>query len=189
MRHFRTIFALLLVAYGCFELAFANPPTPSGTPRASEETAKGKPVDQNVEIPSTDEARRQARLLHETIHATLQIVHLRYFHGDEGLPLPAATLKSVFRELEQRQQVQVRWLAVNTPAMHLDHEPKDDFERNAAKSLGAGKTEYESMENGVYRFAGAITLGSECLSCHMSKRSSNQDRVGGLLISMRAMQH
>jgi hypothetical protein len=82
----------------------------------------------------------------------------------------------------------MRWLAVNTPAMHLDHEPKDAFERKAVEVLASGKGVFEATENGIYGFAGSITLSSECLSCHLSKRTSNDEKVGGLLIRMRSQQ-
>ncbi|MEJ7595180.1 MAG: hypothetical protein WKF77_26955, partial [Planctomycetaceae bacterium] len=41
---------------------------------------------------ATLQARRQAEILHTSIHATLQVVHDRYYREDEGLPIPAAVL-------------------------------------------------------------------------------------------------
>jgi len=56
-----------------------------------------------VERPTVKEARRQAEIVHGTIHPTLQIVHQRYYREDEGLRIPAATLKDVFAVLEKEQ--------------------------------------------------------------------------------------
>lgn len=42
---------------------------------------------------SIDVARHQAELLHDTIHATLRTVHHDFYREDEGLPIPAASLK------------------------------------------------------------------------------------------------
>src|SRR4051794_9075426 len=64
--------------------------------------------------PSADEARERAKLLHDTIHDTLQIVHSRYYREDEGLPIPAAALKLVFQRLAGHTDVELHWLAVDT---------------------------------------------------------------------------
>jgi hypothetical protein len=135
-------------------------------------------------LPTVDEARGRAALLHETIHATLQFVHAQYYREDEGLLLPAATLKSVFRELAERRKVELRWLVVEGRAMNIDHNPRDEFEKQAVKALGSGKDEFELAEDGVYRYAAPITLGSECLKCHLPNRTSNASRAAGLVISM-----
>jgi type III secretory pathway component EscV len=133
---------------------------------------------------SVDEARRQAELLHESMHATLQIVHQQYFREDEGIVIPAITLKRVFRELARRQQVELRWLAVNAQAMNVDHEPRDAFEKQAATAIAAGADHFEAVEGSVYRRVGAITLESECLKCHLPTRTSVAERAAGLLISV-----
>ena len=54
------------------------------------------------------EARRQAQLLHETLHETLQIVHHRYYREDEGMLLPAAIMKTVFKELGESRNIKLR---------------------------------------------------------------------------------
>ena len=133
---------------------------------------------------SVDEARGRARLLHEAMHATLHIVHREYYREDEALKIPAATMKRVFKELANRQQVELRWLAVNAQAMNADHKPRDAFEQQAVKVLASGKNEYEQIDDGVYRLASTITLSSDCLKCHAPHRNSNQDRAAALIISM-----
>ncbi len=144
-------------------------------------TAEDPPA---VPRPSITEARARAKLLHEAFHATLHIVHQRYYREDEGLIIPAKTLEAVFRELERSCQVKVRWLAVNAQPMNVNHEAKDDFERAAVKALTEGKQEYESVEKANYRHVGAITLTAECLKCHVPHRTSLEDRMAGLSISM-----
>ena len=135
-------------------------------------------------LPTVNEARERARLLHETIHDTLQVVHAQYYREDEGLALPAATLKRVFQELAERRKVEIRWLVVNARAMNVDHNPRDEFEKQAVKALGEGEDEVDIAKAGVYRYAGLITLGSECLKCHLPNRTSNKSRTAGLVISM-----
>jgi hypothetical protein len=134
--------------------------------------------------PTAAEARGRAELSHEIFHGVLQVVHHQYYREDEGLAIPAATLKKVFHELANRKQVEVRWLAVNAAPMNLDHLPQNDFERKAVAALAAGNDFYERIDQDVYRRVAAITLSSECLKCHAPNRSSTKDRVAGLLISM-----
>lgn len=137
-----------------------------------------------VAPPTVNEARERAKLLHETIHSTLHVVHHHYYREDEELTIPGVALKRVFRELAESRSVTLRWLAVDAQAMNVEHNPKDDFEKKAAQALASGRSEYESADDGVYRFVGAITLGSECLKCHLPNRKSTADRVAGLVISM-----
>jgi hypothetical protein len=134
--------------------------------------------------PSIEEARERAKLLHGTIHDTLQIVHSRYHREDEGLPIPAATLKLVFQRMAERNGVELRWLAVDARAMNTDHKPRDGFEKDAVKALISGEDEYEQASDGVYRRVSAVTLHSECLKCHMPSRTSNKSRMAGLLIAL-----
>ena len=133
---------------------------------------------------TVDEARGRAELLHETFHATLQFVHSEYYRPNERLPLPATTLQRVFDELADSHQVKLRWLAVSARAMNVEHEPQDEFEKQSVATLKTGKTEWESVEQGVYRRAAAITLSSECLKCHLPGRTSTQDRAAALVISI-----
>jgi hypothetical protein len=142
------------------------------------------PTDDASQLPTAPEARARARLLHETIHATLQVVHHEYYREDESLKLPAATMQQVFREVKERQQVQLRWLAVNAQAMNADHKPRDAFEKEAAEVLSSGKREHEQIANGVYRLASTITLTSDCLKCHAPNRTSNKDKAAALVITM-----
>lgn len=140
--------------------------------------------DKADKAPSADEARTRARLLHETIHATLHYVHHEYYREDEGLTIPAATMSRVFREVAERQKVQLRWLAVDGEAMNADHKPRDEFERQAAAAIAAGKQEFERIDKDVYRLAAPITLTSDCLKCHIPNRKSSEDRSAGLVVSI-----
>jgi hypothetical protein len=141
-------------------------------------------ADEAAPPPSVAEARQRARLLHGALHDTLQVVHARYFREDEGLVIPAASLKDVFDEIEERDGIKLRWLVVDGKAMNIDHEPKDEFEKQAARALAAGDPDHEAVSEGTYRFAGPITLKAECLKCHLPSRSSNKSRTAGLLISI-----
>ena len=130
------------------------------------------------------EARARARLLHETIHGSLQVMHRDFFDEDESLFIPSASLEDVFSELSKSYDVDARWLIVDTDVVNVDHQPKDEFEKKAAKELARGKPYFESTEKDRYRYAGPIRLASQCLKCHVKSRTKTDDRTAGLLISM-----
>lgn len=134
--------------------------------------------------PSLDEARLQAEVLHDAMHATLQTVHDRYYREDEGLPIPAATMNEVFAELARQRNITLRWLAVEGQAMNSDHKPQTDFEHQAVEALKRGKPHLERIADGVYHRAGPITLSNHCLKCHVPNRKSTDDRNAGLIISI-----
>ena len=133
---------------------------------------------------TVNEARRQAEILHSTLHSSLRVIHDRYYTEDEGLPIPAAILGEVFKDVEAEQKVKLRWLAVEGLAMNSDHRPADEFERQAADKLKSGERSHENTADGIYRRAAPITLSSHCLKCHMPDRKSTRDRVAGLIISI-----
>lgn len=139
--------------------------------------------------PSLKEARRQAEILHTALHSTLQAVHHSYYRNDQGLLLPAAVLKDVFADLESEQRVKLRWLAVEGKAMNSDHEPQDQFEKDAVQALKSGKREFERIEGGIYRRVGSITLTNHCLKCHLPNRKSLEDRTAGLIIAIPLIQN
>ena len=180
-----TILLLFAATFGVFLATIGSDAAPPDRSHNSAEEDKRAPED-GIQSPATvQEARARARLMHETIHVTLQIVHHQYFRDDEGLHIPARTMKSVFKELDRSCDVKLRWLVVDAMAMNVDHKAKDEFERNAVKALASGKDELEVFENGLYRHVGSITLSSECLGCHLPSRTSTEDRAAGLVISMR----
>ncbi|MGB7327037.1 MAG: DUF3365 domain-containing protein [Rubripirellula sp.] len=133
---------------------------------------------------SADEARDRAKLLHEIFRGTLQVVHRDLFDEDNGFAIPSRSLEDVFSELSLSYQVDVKWLIVNTDVLNIDHVAETDFEKQAVKFLAKGQTAFEQVTENRFQYAGAITLQSQCLKCHVKRRSSNENRTAGLLISM-----
>lgn len=169
------------IACGLFAVtSFAEPPKTS-----TDEAAPSQ--DETADEPLTvEEARRQSRLLERTYVTTLRMMHRRYFDEDERHPIPARTLEEVFKEVDAGTQRTTGWLAVNTPAMNVDHEPEPGFETDAVEALSDGKEAFERVENGVYRRAGAVPLAGGCLKCHVSaltKRVSTP-RIAAFIVSM-----
>lgn len=171
--------AVAFVALATHELGATPPERPMAT--ADSTQAVGTKVAPAVTV---DEARERAELLHETLHAALQVVHHEYYREDEGLAIPALTLKKVFRELATRKNVRLRWLVVDAAAMNTDHLPQNEFERQAVAALASGKDSFERVDAGNYLHAARITLGSECLKCHLPNRKSSENRSAGLVIGI-----
>ncbi|EMI56353.1 c-type heme family protein [Rhodopirellula sallentina] len=162
----------------CFACSFALYPLRADEP-AKEPARETFPSPTNA-----TEARARARLLHETIHGTLQVVHRDFFDEDNSHDIPSASLEDVFAELATTYNVRLKWLIVETDVINVDHQPEDEFERAAVRALKSGKPSHEAIEESRYRFAGPIRLASQCLKCHVKHRTSTEDRTAGLSISM-----
>ena len=142
-------------------------------------------ADPKIAPASVAVARDRAQLLHEVYTSTLEVMHARYFHGERAT-VPARALEDVFADMDRKSQVQARWIAVNTKAMSLNHEPKNEFEKRAAAELAKGQEEFVQIENGVYRRAAPIALHADCVSCHTAffTQPPKTPRFAGLIISM-----
>ena len=130
-------------------------------------------------------AREQAKLLQEVYTTTLEVMHQHYFRRD-GSVLPARALEDVFAGMAKLSGSNANWIAVNTKAMNIDHEPTTSFEKKAAAELGAGKEVYEVVTERMYRRATAIPLHANCVGCHTKMFSDppKTPRFAGLVISI-----
>lgn len=130
-------------------------------------------------------AKDRAKVLHGVYAATLETMHQHYFRRERAV-LPARALEDVFAEIDRQSDIKTKWIAVNTPAMSINHEPETAFEKKAAEEIAAGKAEYARVEDGYYRRAGAIPLGAGCVSCHTKFFTAppKTPRFAGLVISI-----
>ena len=133
---------------------------------------------------TADEARIRARILHEAFHGALQVMHRDFFREDQKLKLPSKSLEDVFSEMAKAHQIELRWVAVNANAMSINHEPQNDFEREAVAALSSGEEEFERITEETFQYAGSIRLSASCLKCHVHSRTSNDDRKAGLVITI-----
>lgn len=130
-------------------------------------------------------ARDRARLLHEVYTSTLDAMHHHFFRRERAV-LPARAMDDVFADVDRRTGVRTRWIAVNTPAMSIDHEPGSAFEKKASAALAAGRAELEATEPGLYYRATPVPLGAGCVGCH-TKFGSPADktpRLAGLVVTV-----
>ena len=162
-------------------LSLASPVVATGE---TKKAIAGQPEDGTLPV-TVAEARAQAKLMHNVYAATLDAMHHHFFRRDRSV-LPARAMEDVFAEMERQSNIKAGWIAVNTKAMSIHHEPKSDFEKQAARAIAAGKGEFELVENGVYHRAGAIPLGSGCVSCHTGffAKGPQSQRFAGLVISV-----
>lgn len=130
------------------------------------------------------EARARAQMLHEMARGALQVMHRDFFDEENSHSIPSASLEDVFQEMHKSYEVKMKWLTVNTDVVNIDHQAETQFEKDAVKTLAAGKSFAELVTADRYEFAGPIRLGSQCLKCHVKRRTSNEDRTAGLIISM-----
>ncbi|MFO0978314.1 MAG: DUF3365 domain-containing protein [Planctomycetaceae bacterium] len=146
--------------------------------------APGPPSSSKDVTLTVDEARRQAKTLHTTIHSTLRVMHDRYYREDEGLPVPAAAIGEILHDVETEEGVILRWLVVEGQAMNTDNVARNDFEKEAVAALKSGKPFHEESTTTQYRRAAPITLSNHCLKCHMPDRKSTNDRRAGLVVTI-----
>lgn len=156
-----------------------SPPAESGS------EANNAKKDLDAYRVSVDVARDRAKSLHASYAATLEAMHKYYFRSDHAV-LPARAMEDVFAQVAKESMVKARWISVNTKAMSVQHEPKTEFEKKAVEALSDGKPEFELVENGYYRRAGAIPLGTGCVHCHtkLFGGTPNSPRFAGLVINI-----
>ncbi len=147
---------------------------------AGQATTKSEP-----ERVSVAEARSQAQLKHRIYVATLDAMHHHYFHANKAV-LPARAMEDVFADVARATSSKARWIAVNTQAMSVDHEPATEFEKQAAAELAKGSAEHTIVEGGYFRRAGSVPLSGGCIGCHTgnSATAAAVPRYAGLVISI-----
>ena len=65
-------------------------------------------------------ARERAKLLHDVYSTTLDVMHRHYFRPERAV-LPARAMEDVFEDMAMLSKDKVRWIAVNTPPMSIQH--------------------------------------------------------------------
>lgn len=138
--------------------------------------------DESKSAASEEEALARAELLHETIRGSLLVIHRDFFDDESPRVLPSQSLDDVFSEIEEQFQIEVRWLTGDGDEMNVDHRPETPFEIAAIEALADGETSFTQTSDGAVHFVGRIPLASQCLKCHVARRTSLEDRFSGLLI-------
>jgi hypothetical protein len=170
----------------CFAVGLSadSPVGATSEPKEKKKAVAAQPDDSEKRV-TVAEARERAKLMHNIYAATLDVMHHHFFRRDRSV-LPARAMEDVFAEMDKQSNIKAGWISVNTKAMSIHHEPKNDFEKQAAKAIAAGKGEFELVEKGYYHRAGAIPLGAGCVSCHTGffAKTPQTQRFAGLVISV-----
>ena len=164
--------------------AIGEPLSVGGDDYAESQSASMQTEASNGESRAISIARDRAQTTQQIHSATLTMLHKRYFHLDRA-PLPARAMQDVFDEIENQSEIKAHWIAANLKPMSIDHTPKTDFEKKAAKAIAAGATELEEVTDGKYHRAVAIPIRGGCLSCHESvHQRSTRKKFAALIVSM-----
>jgi hypothetical protein len=173
----------LLRPYAAIGIAIAVAGAIVLSARARAEPDSGQDVDDSFRV-SVAVAQDRAKTMHEVYAATLETLHHHYFHGDRAR-VPAKAMEDVFAELRRQTRMEARWISVSLQPMSINHEPKSDFEKQAAKEIAAGKAAFDAVEGGYYRRAGAISLSGGCVACHGGLfQGEGKRQFAGLVISI-----
>lgn len=177
--------SLSVAAAATFVVALAVSGEPSGEAEPKSDSGEASKAPAEVVRVPVAVARERVELMHRIYAATLEVLHHRYFH-DSRATVPARAMEDIFAEMARQSQAEANWISVNTRAMSLSHEPKTEFEKAAAKEIADGKEEFERVEDGYYRHAGAIPLASGCVNCHAGffKAPPKSPRFAALIISV-----
>lgn len=162
-------FTMAVVALVGWHFAFtAEPAAPPEIPRVALATA-----------------RDRAELMHTVHLESLAAMHHRYFHGERAI-VPARVMEDVFAGLEKQTHMKAHWISASLSPMSVNHEPKTDFEKRAARQLAKGVAFVETIEDGYYRRAGSVSLSGGCVSCHagLFASTSTTPKFAGLVISI-----
>ncbi len=179
---------ILLVAVSLAALSLARAADPSADDSKGPQAATGNIVPVSAEpraSVSVAVARDRAQTMYQIYSSTLDVLHDHYFHANRAV-LPARAMEDIFSDGEAQSGVKTRWIAVNAKAMSVDHEPSNEFEKEASRQIAAGEKSLEQIDGKTYRFAGSIPLHENCVQCHMGTFTapSKKPRFAGLVISI-----
>ncbi len=144
-----------------------------------------EPRARSGESPAVVAARGRAALTHIIYATTMEMLHRQYFRRGQAV-LPARAMEDVFADGAEQTKVEGNWIAVNTKAMSLHHEPKTDFEKRAAAAIAAGQERFEIVDKDFLRIARPIPLGEGCVNCHtgMFRSPPSSPRLAGLIVTV-----
>ncbi|HQX52203.1 MAG TPA: DUF3365 domain-containing protein [Planctomycetaceae bacterium] len=168
-------------------------PAADSKPAADSEDASAATTDVQPPNPKEDDvprvpiavARDRAKVMQGIYLSTLHVMHDRYFHADRSI-IPARAMEDVFTEIERQTGSQANWISVNMKAMSINHEPKTEFEKRAAREIAAGEDAVEVIEDGFFRQASPVSMTGGCISCHAGffNQPSKSRKYTGLVISI-----
>jgi len=164
----------VLTASGLIAAAGAADPPPSKKAEAQ------KPSEEALE-----RTRREVRMLDDLYKTSIVMITDAYVTEKSDLPAGSAFQK-LFQTMREKGWHDVRLIDATGEPYDDDNLPKDDFEKNAIKSLKAGKAAEEKIvtKNGknYLRVATAIPVVMEkCTMCHENYKKVPKGQAIGAL--------
>jgi hypothetical protein len=104
-------------------------------------------------------------MLDDAYQLILERTHAVY-HTKPNEPVAAAMVRKLQARMNELGWPRARFVAVNALAMHPDHEPRDDFERQTVRALRSGDERVEQVVGGDLRVSTVVPLTGGCASCH-----------------------
>lgn len=168
-------------------VADPKPPADSADVSAAATDEQNSASKDNEEVPRVPiaVARDRAKIMQGIYLTTLHVMHERYFHADRAI-IPARAMEDVFTEIERQTGSKANWISVNMKAMSINHEPKTEFEKRAAREFVTGEEVVEVIEDGYFRQASPVSMTGGCISCHAGffNQPSKSPKYTGLVISI-----
>lgn len=151
----------------------AAPIQTAAQPPAAKQPAANK-LAADEEQRELERARREVKLLDAMYKTAIVLITEHYVEDDSDLPAGEA-FKALFAGMKEQGWHEVRLLDATGEPLNDDNLPQDDFEKQAVKSLLAGKPYYEehTTKDGkqVLRAATPIpVVMKKCTLCHDNYR-------------------
>ena len=146
------------------------------------QTAQKPPAKQPEPLP-LEEARRMVRMMDDIYAAAVLNTHRMYVQ-DPGTAAAVTWAKQVMKDLRGRGWPDARIFTSTDRPLNPENKLADEFEREALQAFRQGKSAFEKIEGGVFRYASELRVTDKsCLMCHV--RNKEGDLLGG--VSYRAL--
>lgn len=127
---------------------------------------------------SLPQARQTVSMLNDLYVNAVVLTHGTYVK-DKGITPAATVARKVFEAMDKKGWPKTRWLSTTGRPFNPDHNPKDQFEKDAVVALKKGQARFERVENGQLRVATLVPLvDKSCQMCHTKDKVG--DPIGGL---------
>jgi hypothetical protein len=126
------------------------------------------------------QARQTVDMLNDAYVNAVVLTHGTYVK-DRSIPAAAVVARQLFKTMAAKGWPETRWLSTTGRPFNPDSNPKDQFEKDAAAALKAGKARFERVEGDRLRVVTLVPLvDKSCQMCHTNPKDKVGDPIGGL---------
>ena len=132
------------------------------------------------------QAKQTVDMLNDLYVNSVVQTHATYVK-DRSTPAAAVVARRVFTSMKEKGWPETRWLSTTGRPFNPDHNPKDQFERDAVAALKKGTARFERVEDGKLRVATLVPLvDKSCQMCHTKDKVG--DPIGGLAYTIKLLE-